>query len=86
MDYKEGQKVKIKDNGFIGYIVKIYYDQKRQCDLYVICNAVLNAPEFKETNLQDALKYIEDLPKNITTKLNCFTVNLETPDDLEIVN
>ncbi|OGZ00558.1 MAG: hypothetical protein A2946_02300 [Candidatus Liptonbacteria bacterium RIFCSPLOWO2_01_FULL_53_13] len=86
MAVKEGDKVRITSTGLEGYLVKIYYDVDRKTNLYVICNVRFDVPPHENPkDINAALRYLEDLPKNIKTMLNCQTIGLDSPDEIEKV-
>jgi hypothetical protein len=81
--FKDGDRVRIKETGFIGNIVKIYFDQEYNSELYVICKVKLDASGFSNIkDVKDITRYLEELPKKIKTTLECKTVKLNSEDDL----
>jgi len=82
---KVGEKVQISSLDFGGYLVAKYRHPTQDRDVYVVCNVKLDAPKFAGKNFDDALQYIESLPKNIRTELECKSVILDSPEEMQKV-
>lgn len=82
--FKEGDKVRVNSANFEGYIVKIYFESKFNAEAYVVCQVELDAPPFEgKDDINAALDYIQNVSKNIKTKLKCITVKLDSEDEME---
>lgn len=85
--FKEGDKVRIKDGNFEGNIVKIYFDQRVNDNVYVVCKVKLDAPELNPPkSLEEVPAYLESIPSKIKTELKCVTYKLDSEDEMELIS
>jgi len=85
--FKVGQKVRVRDTGLEGTLVRIYLDGERNEWVYLVCSAKLIAPPLVDSkDLQEVLDYIKNFSENIETKLICTAFTLDSEDDFEILN